>query len=102
MEKRLDDALKRDKDLVVDEGYAGTTVISVALAKADDADLVSGSVSEYTERFFHSVTMFCHEFQYNLRGPAWAVGSCSISPPAKGTFQKFVLQTLRQSGKNAL
>ena len=42
LEKRLDDVLKRDKDLVVDEGYAGTTVISVALARADDADLVSG------------------------------------------------------------
>ena len=45
LEKRLDEVLKRDKDLVVDEGYAGTTVISVALARADDADLVSG----YTE-----------------------------------------------------
>ena len=45
MEKRLDGVLKRDKDLVVDEGYAGTTVISVALAKADDADTVSRSFS---------------------------------------------------------
>ena len=46
MEKRLDDVLKRDKDLVVEEGYAGTTVISVALAEANDADLVSGNFSE--------------------------------------------------------
>ena len=56
----------------------------------------------YTERFFHSVTMFCYGFQYNLRGPAWAVASCSISPPAKESLKNVFFQTLRQSGKNAL
>ena len=55
-----------------------------------------------TERFFHSVARFCPGFQYNLRGPAWAVGSCSISLPAEGTFQDVIFQTLRLSGKNAL
>ena len=52
--------------------------------------------------FFHSVAMFCHGFQFNLRGPAWAVGSCSISQPAEGTFQNVIFQTLRQCGRNAL
>ena len=51
---------------------------------------------------FSTVTMFRCGFQYNLRGLAWAVGSCSISPPAEGTFQNGIFLTLRQSGKNAL
>ena len=55
-----------------------------------------------TERFFPSVAMFCYGFQHNLRGPAWAVGSYSISPPADGTFQNFIFQTLRQMGRNVL
>ena len=58
--------------------------------------------SLYTECFFHSVARFCHGCLYNLRGIVWAVGSCSISPTADGTFQNFIFQTLRQSGKNAL
>ena len=58
--------------------------------------------SPCTEHFFHSVATFCPGFQYNLRGPAWEVGSCSISPPADGTFQDVIFQTLRLSGKNAL
>ena len=29
--------------------------------------------------------MFCYVFQHNLRGPAWAIGSCSISPSAEGS-----------------
>ena len=52
--------------------------------------------------FFHSGAWFRHGFQYNLREPYWAVGSCSISPPAEGTFQNVIFKTLRQSGKNAL
>ena len=48
----------------------------------------------HTERFFHCVARFCPGFQYNLRGPAWAVGSCSISLPAEGTFQDVIFQTL--------
>ena len=52
--------------------------------------------------FFHSVMMFCHGRQYNLRGPASAVDSSSISPPAEGTFKNVTFQTLRQSGKNTL
>ena len=50
LEKRLDDVLKRDKDLVIEEGYAGTTVISVSLARANDTDMVSGNISEYRLR----------------------------------------------------
>ena len=45
--------------------------------------------------FFHSVAMFCHGFQYNLQGPAWAVDSCSTSPPTEGTFQNVIFQTLQ-------
>ena len=33
---------------------------------------------------------------------AWAVGSCSFSPSAEGTFQNVIYETLWQSGKNAL
>ena len=47
LERRLDDLLKRDRDLVIEEGYAGTTVISVSLARANDTNLVSGNFSEY-------------------------------------------------------
>ena len=50
LERRLDDVLKRDKDLVIEEGYAGTTVISVSLARANDTNLVSGNFSEYLPR----------------------------------------------------
>ena len=45
VEKRLDDLFTRDRDLVLDEGYAGTTVISVSLAKEDDLDLEQTTVT---------------------------------------------------------
>ena len=34
-----------------------------------------------------SVTRFCYVFPCELRGPAWAVGSCRISQSAGGTSQ---------------
>ena len=45
VEKRLDDLFTRDRDLVLDEGYAGTTVLAVALAKEDDLDLGQTTVT---------------------------------------------------------
>ena len=55
----------------------------------------------FTERFFPSVARFCHEFQYNLRGPAWAVGSCSINyqPTGRGNFPKFHPPNLATDGE---
>ena len=43
--------------------------------------------------------MFCYGFQHKLRGPAWAVGSYSISPLSKILSSK---PCDRQTGKNAL
>ena len=50
-----------------------------------------------------------HHFQYCrlglvisyevLRGPAWAVGSCSISQSAGRIYQNITFKTLRQTGK---
>ena len=34
-----------------------------------------------------SLVIFCYLFLSELRGPAWAVGSYSIGPPARGIFQ---------------
>ena len=36
-------------------------------------------------------------FAKKLQGPAWAVGSYSIGPPAKGSFQILIFKTLRTS-----
>ena len=45
-----------------------------------------------------SVARFCYVFPCELRGPAWAVGSYSISQSAGGTSQNIIFKTLRQIG----
>ena len=45
--------------------------------------------------------MFCYGFQHNLRGPAWTVGSYSISQSAGRTSQNIIFQTLQQIGRYA-
>ena len=61
----------------------------------------NGSVTP-TPLFVPSVVMFCHRFRYKLRVSAWAVGSCSIGPPAWAILEKIVFQTLRLMGQIAL
>ena len=46
--------------------------------------------------------MFCYHFRYKLRVSAWAVGSCSIGPPAGGILEISIFQTLRLTGRIAL
>ena len=41
-------------------------------------------------------------FPCELRGPAWAVGSYSISQSAGGTSQNIIFKTLQQIGRPAL
>ena len=55
-----------------------------------------------TERGVLSVARFCYVFPCELRGPAWAVGSYSISQSAGGTSQNIIFKTLRQIGRPAL
>ena len=56
----------------------------------------------YTELFIWSVAMFCNVFRGELRGPAWAVGSYSISRSARETYQTIIFKTLRLIGRPAL
>ena len=56
----------------------------------------------FTERGVLSVVRFCYVFPCELRGPAWAVGSYSISQSAGGTSQNIIYKTLRQIGRPAL
>ena len=49
-----------------------------------------------------SVARFCYVFPCELRGPAWAVGSYSVSQSAGGTSQNIIFKTLRQIGRPAL
>ena len=51
----------------------------------------------FTELFVRSVAMFCYVFQGKLRGPAWAVGSCSVSQSAGGMYHYIIFKTLRQT-----
>ena len=55
-----------------------------------------------TERGVLSVARFCYVFPCELRGPAWAVGSYSISQSAGGTSQTIIFKTLRLIGRPAL
>ena len=55
-----------------------------------------------TPLFVPSVAMFCYHFRYKLRVSAWAVGSCSIGPPAGGILEISIFQTLRLTGRIAL
>ena len=55
-----------------------------------------------TERGVLSVTRFRYVFQCELWGPAWAVGSYSISQSAGGTSQSIIFKTLRQIRRPAL
>ena len=55
-----------------------------------------------TPLFVPSVAMFCYHFRYKLRVSAWAVGSCSIGPPAGGILENIIFQTLRLTGRIAL
>ena len=55
-----------------------------------------------TERGVLSVAKFCFVFPYELRGPAWAVGSYSISQSAGETSQNITFKTLRQLGRPSL
>ena len=52
--------------------------------------------------FIHSFAMFCYVFLCELRGPAWAVGSHSSSPPAGGIPQIIIFKTLWMTGWKAL
>ena len=45
---------------------------------------------------------FGYVFPFELQGPAWAVGSYSISQSARGTSQNIIYKTLRQIGRPAL
>ena len=51
-----------------------------------------------TERGCLSVARFSYVFQLELRGPAWAVGSYSMSQSAGGTSQIMICKTYVQSG----
>ena len=42
----------------------------------------------HTPLFIHLFAMFCYVFLCELREPAWAVGSYSIDPPARGNIPK--------------
>ena len=87
--------------------------------RADDGDEVDGikfregeaigqsvSLSVFlscrsTGRGVLSVARFCYVFPWELRGPAWAVGSYSISQSAGRTSQNIIFQTLQQIGRYA-
>ena len=56
----------------------------------------------YTERGVLSDARFFYVFPCELRGPAWAIGSYSISQSAGGTSQNIIFKTLRQIGRPAL
>ena len=56
----------------------------------------------YTEQGVLSVARFCYVFPCELQGPAWAVGSYSISQSTGGTSQNIIFKTLRQIGCPAL
>ena len=56
----------------------------------------------HTERGVLSVTRFCYAFPCELRGPAWAVGSYSISQSAGETSQNIIFKTLRQTSRSVL
>ena len=49
-----------------------------------------------------SFARFCYVFPCELRGPALAVGSYSISQSARGTSQNIIFKTLRHIGRPAL
>ena len=51
-----------------------------------------------TERGELSVARFCYVFPCELRRPAWAVGSYSISQSAGGTSKNIIFKTLWQIG----
>ena len=55
-----------------------------------------------TGRGFLSVAGFCYVFPCELQGPAWAVGSNSISQSAGETSQNIIFKTLRQIGRPTL
>ena len=55
-----------------------------------------------TERGVLSVSRFCYVFPCELQGPAWAVGSYSISQSAGETSQNIIFKTLRQIGRPAI
>ena len=55
-----------------------------------------------TDRGVLSVARFSYVFSCELRGPAWAEGSYSISQSAGGISQKIIFKTLRQIGCPAL
>ena len=57
---------------------------------------------EDTERGVLSVPRFCYVFPCELQGPAWAVGSYSISQSVGGTSQNHYLQNLATDRTPAL
>ena len=46
--------------------------------------------------------MFCYIFRGELQGPAWAVGSYSVSQSAGGIYHYIIFKTLRQTRRIAL
>ena len=52
-----------------------------------------------TERGILSVARFCYVFPGELQGPAWAVGSYSISQSSGGTSENIIFKTLQQIGR---
>ena len=59
---------------------------------------MANSLQRSTEQGVLSVARFCYVFPCELQGPAWAVGSYSISQSAGGTSQNIIFKTLRQIG----
>ena len=55
-----------------------------------------------TERGVLSVARICYFFPCELRGPAWAVGSYSISQSDGGTSQNITFETFQQIGRPTL
>ena len=49
-----------------------------------------------------SVARFCYVFQCELRGPAWAVGSYSISQHPEELPKNIIFKTLQQIGRPSL
>ena len=85
-------------------GLVGVGVDPAAVAQ-EDLERRKGcdvDVSTYTMRGILSVARFCYVFPCELGGPAWAVGSYSVSQSAGGTSQNMIFKTLRQIGRPAL
>ena len=64
------------------------------LGRLEDPNLESDTSYMGTERGVLSVVRFCYVFPCELGGPAWAVGSCSISQSAGELPKTIIFKTL--------